>query len=94
MKGPTMAERINEEDFPGWKRGRQGVFNRNWDELLDGSVWKLTLEEDFPGCKNLKNVRSAIGMAAKKRGLHLRTSTYDDKFLFIQAYSVNGETDA
>jgi hypothetical protein len=61
---PNMARRV--EEFPETS-GRYP-----WEEWLDGSVWELTVGDDFRGTAS--TFRSAAITQARKRGGKVRTA--------------------
>ena len=54
-----------------------------YDDLLDGSMWKLRLDE-YPQAKNLANLRTGIQNAGKKHKLKVQTLKLDETTLVIQ----------
>jgi len=48
-----------------------------WDEWLDGSVWELTAEEDYPGMKD-SQMRSFVYRAARARDIPVTTKIPQD----------------
>ncbi len=61
----------------------------DWDTLLDGGVYRLVRGTDFD--VNPKSVRSAAIIAAKARGLKVRSSIEDDNTIVIQAYTPDAD---
>lgn len=80
----VMAEQLSEFDFPSKKNGSR------YDPYLDGSIWRVTLE-DFPGVANLHNVRATMLTRATKKGKKLRTSMPDESSLVVQAYEARSK---
>lgn len=79
-----MAEKLQEFDFKA-RAGRPDKYP--WDEWLDGSVWKLTKADDFPGVK-AETMRTAAQAAAQKRDLKVRTSVQDEgEAVIVQSYA-------
>lgn len=60
----------------------------DWDTLLDGSLWMLTLDEI--GETPLMNFRSYAWNAARNRGCKVRVNLRADG-VYIQAFSGDGE---
>jgi hypothetical protein len=57
-------------------------------KYLDGRIYKVKLGVDVP-----KSFRTGILVAARRKGLKVRTQTVDDgKALVIQAFDPNEET--
>jgi hypothetical protein len=54
----TFPRRVTEEKYP-------------WEQWLDGHVWKLSQGEDFD--VDLESFRSAIYMAASRKGIRVKT---------------------
>lgn len=75
------------DEFPGPARASGGMY----DKYLDGQVWELDLEKDFPG-RALGAISSTLHHRAKKFGKKLRTKTFDKcARLVVQAYTPESE---
>lgn len=79
-----MARKLKNFDF---EKERNDIISRPyrypWEKWLDGSVWELTIGEDFK--TSVQSFRSNAFYNAKIRGMKIRTIRKDDK-LIIQAY--------
>jgi hypothetical protein len=78
-----MAKQLDEFDF---KRGRNKgeQYPMEW---LDGNIWELTQEEDFPNVK-MSTFYSALTAQAKRLGgLKVRSRKDGENTIIIQAYS-------
>ena len=62
-------------------RGRRSRYD--WDSILDGQQWKLTIGEDFD-CKP-ESFRSAAVAAARSRGKRVR-SMIDEESIYLVAF--------
>lgn len=76
-----MAVKLDTYAFENRRNG----YKYDWDSWLDGDIWQLTKEEDFPDTTP-KNLRIQSITVAKRRGLKVRTSIVSDTILVIQAY--------
>lgn len=77
-----MAERI--ETYQ-WKMGGGGGSKYPWDEWADGTIWRLTKEEDFPYA-NAKSLRVRLYKVANERGMKVRSAIEDGGALVFQFY--------
>lgn len=79
-----MAKRLED----GFKfESRRGVAKYPWDEWLDGSVWELSRDEDYPGVKDATNFITTVKAAAKREGKRVRSATLDGgKRVVIQSF--------
>lgn len=74
-----MATQLDE--FPeGLKAGRPSKYD--WDNWLNGKVWRLEAGEDFNVTP--ESFRATVKSAAKSRGGTVKAAKADDKTLIIQ----------
>ncbi|HEX7277789.1 MAG TPA: hypothetical protein VF244_10485 [Acidimicrobiales bacterium] len=58
-----------------------------WDAWLDGRSWRLELGTDFTG--DPRRLVNNARIAARRRGLRLRTTMQPDGYLYIEAVRSN-----
>lgn len=71
-----MAEKLQE--FPFTARGRK----YNWDELADGSIWRMTEGQDF--MVSAKNFRASLHNVASRIGKRVKTALDSDGNVVFQ----------
>lgn len=76
----AMAEPIAKMPENVTVHGRQP--GSQYDQYLDGQVWKLTPDVDF---WDAHRVRTGVHAAAKRRGMRVTVRSDPDGFLYIQA---------
>lgn len=72
-----MAKQVNE-----WPNSARRFYP--WDEWLNGDIWELERDQDF--VNTAAAFRAQAYVAAKARGLRVRTTSHDADSLTIQAY--------
>ena len=82
-----MAKKLTEAEAKDITFGG-GRTKYPWDEWLDGDMWVLEQDEDFPGTK-IDQFRKGASEAARARGLKLRTSRLGPTTIVVQAYKEN-----
>lgn len=72
-----MADKLDTYSFPG----RRNKYN--WDQWLNGSIWRLHRGTDF--VQPVASMRGQAYNAATKRGLKLLSMVEDENTLVLQA---------
>ena len=70
------------QDNRGHEYGFEVIMSKDplhWDQWLDGNVWLLHQEEDFPG-RTIEVMRGLALDAARQQGVAVRVVTHQDTF--------------
>ena len=81
-----MAKKIPEDSVQFYQI--IGLWEYPWHEWLDGSVWELTLGEDFH-TPSVPKFRDQVKYVAGRQGKAIRTRIRGNR-LYIQAYEDPG----
>lgn len=74
-----MAERIEADSTTIWKRAYP------WDEWTDGSIWKVTQQEDFPHT-TAKSFQVRLYGIARMRHMRVHTKVVGDDTVLFQFF--------
>jgi hypothetical protein len=77
-----MAEKIEETEVE-WGTPRGGPSLVDWDQALNGEVWKMVRGTDFRG--KATNFAHSVYRQASKRGLKVRVKVVDPETVLVQA---------
>ena len=80
----AVARKLTKEEAGGIQFGGPQA-KYPWDEWLDGDMWVLERNEDFPS-STLDSLRKAASGAATTRGLKVRSTRLGTTTIVIQAY--------